>query len=396
MFQLNDNKRRIHHRFDLIIFFNLDCGVGGPQVASLPSPCEVTMSQKSQSDQKHFAVGRGLLAAAETLNFSRGEQQQQRSSCWSYGGVSSGVGGVSGAGGGSGGHPLGNTMKLFASLGLSPSDLDALAQIPEEDISVETLPRILNQLKSRKEEHRGGSAGGGGGGSGGGAGAGGNSWIGASSSSGPQGSGRLPHSSSSSSDFGFPSVQDMGPHGFYGGGGRERAFPCDMSRHNSYGGLGLSPPSHSSTYRVGSPSNGKVQDYLGVTPAMFPHVCSLCDFDVHSVLVSRTHFLLSSLFLLSHFLLMYPPPFLGKGSHLSLITHSFSMAMHTYLHTERAMSPFIQSKMAYTVILEMIEKENQLQLTDISYWLRALALQWAVGIVTGEKTPSKNKKSMSD
>lgn len=277
------------------------------------------MSQKSQSDQKHFAVGRGLLAAAETLNFSLGEQQ--RASGWSFGGVSSGVGGVSGGGGG--GHPLGNTMKLFASLGLSPSDLDALAQIPEEDISVETLPRILNQLKSRKEEHRGGSAGGGGG-----SGTGGDSWMGASSSSssGPQGSGRLLHSSSSSSDFGFTSVQEVAPRGFYGGGGggggRERVFPSDMSRHDSYGGLGLAPSSHasSSTYRVGSPSNGKVEDFLGVTPAMFPHVCSLCDFDVHSILVSRAHFLLSSLFLLSRFLSspFLLSPFLKEGSHSSL------------------------------------------------------------------------------
>lgn len=215
-------------------------------------------------------------------------------------------------------------MKLFASLGLSPSDLDALAQIPEEDISVETLPRILNQLKSRKEEHRGG-----GGGAGGGA---GDSWMGASSSSGPQGSGRLLHSSSSSTDFGFTSVQEVAPlRGFYGGGGggggRERAFPSDVSRHDSYGGLGLAPPPHasssSSSYRVGLPSNGKVQDFLGVTPAMFPHVCSLCDFDVHSVLVSRD-FLLSSHFLLSHFLsshfLLSPPSPVRRtqGSHPSL------------------------------------------------------------------------------
>lgn len=295
------------------------------------------MSQKSQADQKHFAVGRGLLAAAETLNFSLGEQQQQRASGWSLGGVSSGVGGVSGGGGGGGGHPLGSTMKLFASLGLSPSDLDALAQIPEEDISVETLPRILNQLKSRKEEHRGGSGGGGG------SGTGGDSWMGASSSSGPQGSGRLLHSTSSSSDFGFTSVQEVSPRGFYGGGGgggRERAFPSDMSRHDSYGGLGLAPPSHasSSTYRVGSPSNGKVQDFLGVTPAMFPHVCSLCDFDVHSVLVSRAHFLLSSLLLLSHFLSShfllspFPERWLTLKSTDQLTTHFFSVEMDTHPH----------------------------------------------------------------
>uniref|UniRef100_A0A1A8N1M4 Matrin 3-like 1.1 n=1 Tax=Nothobranchius pienaari TaxID=704102 RepID=A0A1A8N1M4_9TELE len=66
------------------------------------------------------------------------------------GGMSSGVGmgGMEGPDGG--GSNLGSTMKLFASLGLSLSDLDALVEIPEEDISVETLPRILMQLKSRK------------------------------------------------------------------------------------------------------------------------------------------------------------------------------------------------------------------------------------------------------
>ncbi|XP_029283105.1 matrin-3-like, partial [Cottoperca gobio] len=127
------------------------------------------MSQKSQSDggQKHFAVGRGLLAAAETLNFSMSEQRSSRQ----MGGVSSGVGvgggGMEGQDGSSqmtrrgGGSHIGNTMKLFASLGLSPSDLDALAEIPEEDISVETLPRILMQLKSRKGdagERRGASS----------------------------------------------------------------------------------------------------------------------------------------------------------------------------------------------------------------------------------------------
>lgn len=263
------------------------------------------MSQKSQSDtgQKHFAVGRGLLAAAETLNFSMNEQRPSRQ----MGGVSSGVGvgggGMEGQDGGAqmarhggGGSHLGSTMKLFASLGLSPSDLDALAEIPEEDISVETLPQILMQLKSRKTEVaerrsmttvssdaalRGGS------------------WSEVQtgrmggSSLGPGSARAQP-----SVDFGFSSLQDMAQNrGFNlnyssagGGGGasRERSY-SELSHHDSYTGLDMGPSTSEPVFmqrRMGSPSNGKVQDFLGVTPTMFPHVCSLCDFDVHSILVS--------------------------------------------------------------------------------------------------------------
>lgn len=269
------------------------------------------MSQKSQSDtgQKHFAVGRGLLAAAETLNFNLNEQRPSRQ----MGGVSSGVGvgggGLEGRGGlegqdgspqmsrhsGSGSH-LGNTMKLFASLGLSPSDLDALAEIPEEDISVETLPQILMQLKSRKTEaaerramtsmssdaaFRGGS------------------WT--DVQTGRMGGSSLGLGSARpqpSVDFGFGSLQDVAQnrgfnlnYGSGGGGGgasRDRSY-SELSHHDSYGGLDMGPSTSEPVFmqrRIGSPSNGKVQDFLGVTPTMFPHVCSLCDFDVHSILVS--------------------------------------------------------------------------------------------------------------
>lgn len=264
------------------------------------------MSQKSQSDgsQKHFAVGRGLLAAAETLNFSMNEQRSSRQ----MGGMASGVG-VGGSGGVEGqdnsaqmsrrgsGNNLGSTMKLFASLGLSPSDLDALAEIPEEDISVETLPHILMQLKSRKGDtgerrvassmssdtaYRGGR----------------DSWddvhvgrIGGSSLG--QGSARA----QTSADFGYSSLQDVSSSRGYGmnynsssggGGSRDRPY-SELSHRDSYGGLGMGPSSSDSVFmqrRMGSPSNGKVQDFLGVMPPMFPHVCSLCDFDVHSTMVS--------------------------------------------------------------------------------------------------------------
>ncbi|XP_040903929.1 matrin 3-like 1.2 [Toxotes jaculatrix] len=268
------------------------------------------MSQKSQSDggQKHFAVGRGLLAAAETLNFNMNEQRSSRQ----MGGMASGVG-VGGGSGGveaqdssspmsrrSGGSNLGSTMKLFASLGLSPSDLDALAEIPEEDISVETLPRILMQLKSRKGDagerrmassmssdavYRGGRE----------------NWddLHVGRISGPslsQGSSRA----QPSADFGYGSLQDASSSRGYslnysssggGGGSRDRPY-SELSHHDSYGGLSMGPPSSNSVFmqrRMGSPSNGKVQDFLGVMPPMFPHVCSLCDFDVHSTMEWNQH-----------------------------------------------------------------------------------------------------------
>lgn len=147
---------------------------------------------------------------------------------------------------------LGSTMKLFSSLGLSPSDLDALAQIPEDQISVETLPHILRQLKSRKsrdgygdwDEPREGSR---------------------------EGPGReLSYRQDSSQSYGLN----------YGSSSR------DFSQL-----YGMAPPSDSSGFmqRVGQPSQGKIEDFLGLNPSMFPHVCSLCDFDVHSILEWNQH-----------------------------------------------------------------------------------------------------------
>uniref|UniRef100_A0A3P9KJ51 Matrin-3 n=1 Tax=Oryzias latipes TaxID=8090 RepID=A0A3P9KJ51_ORYLA len=258
----------------------------------------------SQSDgsQKQFSVGRGLLAAAETLNFNMNEQRSGRP----MGGMSSGVGmsGVEHPDGSpqmprrGGGNNLGSTMKLFASLGLSPSDLDALAEIPEDEISVETLPRILMQLKSRKGEagerravssmsseaaFQGGR----------------DSWEeGRMGRMGGPSMGEGPARSKPSADFGYSSMQNMptgrglGSSFNSGGGGRgDRPYP-ELSHQTSYGGLDMGPSQSDSIFmqrRIGSPSVGKVQDFLGVMPSMFPHVCSLCDFDVHSTMEWNQH-----------------------------------------------------------------------------------------------------------
>ncbi|XP_038861796.1 matrin-3-like [Salvelinus namaycush] len=50
-----------------------------------------------------------------------------------------------------------STMNLYATLGLSPEDVDALAQIPENEISVETLPYLIMKLKANraKQEEQG-------------------------------------------------------------------------------------------------------------------------------------------------------------------------------------------------------------------------------------------------
>jgi len=274
------------------------------------------MSQKNQSDGglKGFAVGRGLLAAAETLNFSMSEQRsgpQGRPMGNMASGMGLGGSGVDGQdrnsqmarrGGGGAGH-LGSTMKLFASLGLSPADLDALAQIPEEDISVDTLPHILMQLKGRKGDggdrhvagrdlpsmspetsYRGGRE----------------DWddMHGGRMSGPS-MGQSSARGQSQTDYGYSSMQaansshsyDLGYGGNNGGGGggnRDGQY-SDLSRRDSYGGLGMGSSQNDGVFmqrRMGSPSQGKVQDFLGATPNMFPHVCALCDFDVHSNMVS--------------------------------------------------------------------------------------------------------------
>ena len=52
---------------------------------------------------------------------------------------------------GSGDAPM-STINLYATLGLSPEDVDALAQIPESEISVETLPILIMQLKAKRAQ----------------------------------------------------------------------------------------------------------------------------------------------------------------------------------------------------------------------------------------------------
>ncbi|KAJ8338456.1 hypothetical protein SKAU_G00374220 [Synaphobranchus kaupii] len=269
------------------------------------------MSGKIPSDgaDKGFAVGRGLLAAAKTLNFSMNDQRPlYGTSTWPSYGMSSAMGSGASQNRDSQLHPRGgghvtNTMKLFDSLGLSPTDIDALAQIPEENISIETLPQLIMQLKNRKLEA--------------GRRMGGGSrdmpplspehsyrasrddWedipAGRMGTSGGQVSAR-----GQQMDYGYGSMQEGPSQGYkridYGGnssGGMSRDGQYSELSCDRYGSLGMGPSPASDRgfleKRMGSPSQGKVQDFLGVMPHMFPHVCSLCDFDVHSTMEWTQH-----------------------------------------------------------------------------------------------------------
>ncbi|KAK9962955.1 hypothetical protein ABG768_006190 [Culter alburnus] len=233
------------------------------------------MSHKRTGDdaQKGFSVARGLLG-----DFSMGDTHSDP-----YGSSSRSHSGMSGLVGGeekdhnsqlhrrAGSHLT--TLKLFASLGLSPTDLDALAQVPEENICMENLPHLLMLLKNHKMEA---------------------SWD-------DMQGGRLDCSSGqaqsrSQGDFGYTSMQETSGRGYdmldyRSGSGRDRQY-SELSR-DSYRSLGMSASSASDDLfmqrRMGTPSQRKVQDFLGVMPLMFPHVCSLCDFDVLSVMEWTQH-----------------------------------------------------------------------------------------------------------
>ncbi|ROL55500.1 Matrin-3 [Anabarilius grahami] len=204
--------------------------------------------------QKGFSVARGLLG-----EFSMGETHSDpySSSSRSHSGMSGLVGGEE-KDHNSQLHRRADshltTLKLFASLGLSPTDLDALAQVPEENICMENLPHLLMLLKNHKME---------------------SSWD-------DMQGGRLDCSSGqaqslSQGDFGYTSMQETSGRGYdmldyRSGSGRDRQY-SDLSR-DSYRSLGMSASSASDDLfmqrRMGTPSQRKVQDFLGVMPLMYP------------------------------------------------------------------------------------------------------------------------------
>ncbi|XP_064837076.1 matrin-3-like [Oncorhynchus masou masou] len=146
-------------------------------------------------------------------------------------------------------------MNLYATLGLSPEDVDALAQIPENEISVETLPYLIMQLKANraKQEEQGEAS--------------------------PERDSRqedtddgvlskrdsppaVPRRSNSHCDTDYRRVEIHSRP--------ERRTAMRDSRHN------WSSREKPSETQQTLPFSYQVDDFHGVVPKVYPHTCSLC------------------------------------------------------------------------------------------------------------------------
>ncbi|XP_041122250.1 matrin-3-like isoform X2 [Polyodon spathula] len=282
------------------------------------------MSRDSSQDltPKGIAAGYGLLTAAQALNSSvgpgkasqsgariehfdigassglsmQGSHSQYRASTGSSHGMAASFDDRSkgqDAYASQGRSPLDKARSLFASLGLSAEEFDVLSNIPEEKLNVETLPRLIMQLKSQRAEER-------------------------SLTSRPR------DNLSPSREQPYKPVRDdwdeavcsrpdskkesnVVPHVFNYNYGQQREGPYrsyewldyeermggsdrypEPSRgycESEYDWRGPAPVPKRSFMerRTGSPSLSKIEDYHGILPNTFPHLCTLCDFDVHSI-----------------------------------------------------------------------------------------------------------------
>ncbi|KAJ8348201.1 hypothetical protein SKAU_G00267900 [Synaphobranchus kaupii] len=161
------------------------------------------------------------------------------------------------------------TLNLYAALGLSPEDVDALAQIPENEISIETLPHLIMQLKAKraqgggqtgtppsKEEVHNDQE----------------DWEADSSDSVPLRSASKSPVHSHSADYNYSKKESHEQLGH----GRSRR----ESRHckSFYEG---SPPKFPLSYMT--------DDFRGALPRSFPHTCSLCYCILYSAATWNDH-----------------------------------------------------------------------------------------------------------
>ncbi|KAK1161235.1 matrin-3-like isoform X3 [Acipenser oxyrinchus oxyrinchus] len=282
------------------------------------------MSRDSSRDltPKGVAAGYGLLAAAQALNSSvgpgRASQSGARMEHFDFGtgsglnmqGSRSHYSPSTGSSHGmaasfddqskgqdayasQGRSPLDKARSLFASLGLSAEEFEVLSNVPEEKLNVETLPRLIMQLKSQRAEERG-------------------------LPSRPRDNLSPPREQpyrpvrddwdeavcsrpdSKKESNAVPRVfnynygqQREGPSRSYERldyeermGGSDRYPEPSRGRYESeYDRRGPAPLLERSFMErsTGCPSLSKIEDYHGILPSTFPHVCTLCDFDVHSI-----------------------------------------------------------------------------------------------------------------
>ncbi|XP_078267397.1 matrin-3-like isoform X2 [Rhinoraja longicauda] len=190
---------------------------------------------------------------------------------------------------------------ILATFGLSSRDLDELSRYPEEKLTPESLPDILMQLKRKRNDD-------------------GASLTYGRGDSSPREDrsfrasrneweeerrfrnnfeSREPeadpvvnydHGSSRESSFRYYDRKDYEPERLRGDDFRrdDMRLSDPIYKYDSdYGKMGPSPSrgQERSLFerKRGSPSLSNINDYHGFLPAMFPHLCSLCDVTVHSV-----------------------------------------------------------------------------------------------------------------
>ncbi|XP_028839066.1 matrin-3 [Denticeps clupeoides] len=165
-------------------------------------------------------------------------------------------------------------LNLYATLGLSPEDVDALAQIPESEISVETLPFLIMQLKAKRAQQSGqvDSAA---------------PAAAATSKNTTEGSGKQDECSQSSPSVTKPRQSASHPgdqeHGKEDGQRRTEKSRSD-SRHAK-----MSKEKVCDDNLPKMPYPNQVDDFHGVVPKLFPHTCALCYCSVNSSRTWKDH-----------------------------------------------------------------------------------------------------------
>uniref|UniRef100_H3AD89 Matrin 3 n=1 Tax=Latimeria chalumnae TaxID=7897 RepID=H3AD89_LATCH len=297
---------------------------------------QASFSRNPQGHDRDIAAGIGLLAAAQSLSLpaalgkmsqgtarlaslmnlgmSSALSHQGSQNTLSSGGSSHSLPSLFGSGN-RGQVSLGSqrsgdadrASNILASFGLSARDLDELSRYPEDKITPENLPQILMQLKRRRAEsgplsfargdrspreqsyraprddweetRRYGR----------------DTFDDRSSNLNPvvdYDHGNRSHESSSRFynriDFEEENMKDRGRH-------RDDSCFSDSSRdyyklEHEYermgrggGGSGLMQERSLFERKRGTPSSNNIEDFHGLLPKGFPHLCSLCDFAVHSV-----------------------------------------------------------------------------------------------------------------
>uniref|UniRef100_A0A8C1UF79 Si:ch211-271b14.1 n=1 Tax=Cyprinus carpio TaxID=7962 RepID=A0A8C1UF79_CYPCA len=162
-----------------------------------------------------------------------------------------------------------SAQSLYATLGLSSEDVDALAQIPESEISVETLPYLIMQLKAKRALKESATA-----------------------DTDYRDKPRLSQDKRSTperctsdrrrSPLSSSSVRRSGSHEHHGKGEGHRKF-------ERYTG-GRRNPAHRKTSRERqSGDHVAVEVESGDNPTVFPHKCPLCKCMLNSIKTWRDH-----------------------------------------------------------------------------------------------------------